>query len=342
MNDREHLAHKVDRVRRGRLLWLACVVALIVIAWQALRFFDDRLHDDESIVKSVSTTAEIKAEASLAAVVALPTPIPDAALGTAVPTIRLSNSYGSLFTAADLLAALHDSKRTADIHREEFSVFAPVELCLSLAVFRNTGLAPLVESRRDQLPAIQAKIGARAEQHLARIAERCRGYQSEAQTLREDFARQLLHRNAPLSRVLAQMQAARGDNGKARAREYLSEVLEHETSPITIFFLRSRLAMNAETWVNALLPAPLNNDALEISVIAIEIATCRLGNPCGVATIARDMVCTRFGECDMPDVESSYRTLHDWYGLSFTQTLSIAEKFRTAISTRDVKLLIPN
>ncbi len=237
--------------------------------------------------------------------------------------------------AAKDLAWVHSMKdlllrapNASDDASRSYAVFMPSILCSAIVGSQTSGRMSLKSNLRSiQIPA--------NERGLERIKLRCSDYVG-VDRIRSTVIADLKVKNAPLSAFFATKdkfpEEARANLGRA--------LLDHDATALQPLAL---------TWgfdnagrVTESLPESLKPYGEGIATAAFDIALCRAGAACAADSIALDMVCAKFGECDVTDVESAYRRLHVAAGIPFDETSRIADELRDAIRRRDTIKLWPD
>jgi hypothetical protein len=223
---------------------------------------------------------------------------------------------------------LQQAPRAENVATRSFAVYMPASLCTSLSTTRINGHSTLEAD-------IPGKPIPYNERGLERVASRCNEFKA-ADKLRGPVIAGLKAENAPLAAFFSSRNGA-----PEVARTQLARVLaDHDPTAL------QPLAMvwpfeNTERIANTL-PAELKPYAQGITTAAFDIALCRAGAYCGADSIALDMVCAKFAECDATNVEDAYRRLHGAAGISFAETNRIADDIHNAIQRRDVTALWPD
>jgi hypothetical protein len=243
------------------------------------------------------------------------------------PTIPVTKSLSWM---QNMMELLQQAPRADNVATRSFAVYMPSALCTSLLNARNIGISSLEAD-------IPAKRIPPDQQGLDRVAKRCSEYSGlGVDKLRGPVLTELKTENAPLTAFFA---ASNGAPEKARAQ--LARVLEDQDATALQPLGMVWPLLNTER-LAATLPDDLKPYAQGISTAAFDIALCRAGAYCGTDSIALDMVCAKFGECNATDVENAYRRLHSTTGISFAETSRMADWIRNAIQRRDIDALWPN
>ncbi len=236
----------------------------------------------------------------------------------------------SLSWMQNMMELLQQAPRADNASTRSFAVYMPSALCTTLLNARNLGISSLeADIPVKRIPA--------DEQGLSRVAKRCSEYSGlGVDKLRGPVLAELKTENAPLTAFFA---ASNGAPEKARAQ--LARVLEDNDATALQPLGMVWPLLNTER-LAANLPDDLKPYAQGISTAAFDIALCRAGAYCETNSIALDMICAKFGECNSTDVESAYRRLHSTAGISFIETSRMADWIRNAIQRRDIDELWPN
>ncbi len=241
----------------------------------------------------------------------------------------------------DLSKLLNDVRRTDSLFTQEYAVFAPSELCLSIRVVPKAGLVALIDSKAALLPIVEKQLLPTTTEPRKQIHARCAPYSRDGH-LRDALAKELIGRG-PVMRIQG-LPWADGD-GKVSdtniqvAKSALETVLTDTNAPTLLQLTRTSVARWSQRWVVASLPLEYREDAFLLSVIAIEIAACRSGAPCDRGSITRDALCAKYGECTESDVESSYRRLHSLYQVPFAMTENLVARYDQMLATRDAAVI---
>lgn len=319
---------RVGNIKRA--LFICALLAVIAVIWKAGKYGND----PSTKLNSLQANSIPASDAPAGDLTQKSKPGEPSDLGNmratpekAPPTIPVTKSLSWM---QNMMELLQQAPRADNVATRSFAVYMPSALCMSLMSARNLGTSSLEAD-------IPAKRIPPNERGLERIAKRCSEYSGlGVDKLRGPVLAGLKSENAPLTAFVDASSAT-----PEKARIHLARVLENQDATalqplgmIWPLFNTDRLA--------ATLSDDLKPYAQGISTAAFDIALCRAGAYCGTDSIALDMVCAKFGECDATDVESAYRRLHSSAGISFTQTSRMADWIRDAIQRRDTNELWPN
>jgi hypothetical protein len=249
---------------------------------------------------------------------------------TQAQSIMIVPATKSLAWMESMAELLQQAPRADNTSTRSFAVYMPAALCSSLSTALIVGHSSF-EADIPARPVPPNKNG------LERIASRCSEYKGlGVDKLRSPVLAELKAKNAPLAAFFA------ASNGPPElARIQLERVLaDHDATalqPLAMVWPMENADRLAST-----LPDQLKPFAQGIATAAFDIALCREGAYCGADSIARDMICAKFAECDATDVEGAYRRLHVNAGISFAETSKIADEVRNAIQRRDAAALWPD
>lgn len=252
---------------------------------------------------------------------------PTAANGKSLSFVPATNS---LAWTQNMMELLQQAPRADNFPTRSFAVYMPSVLCLSLSTARNIGPSSLSED-------IPAKRMLHNDQGLERITQRCAEYKGLGiDKLRSAVIADLRKEKAPLTAFFD-------------AKDKLSELARVQLAQALKDYDATALQPLAMIWpfenterIAATLPDELKPYAQGITTAAFDIALCRAGAYCGADSIALDMVCAKFAECDASSVEDAYRRLHSNSGISFVETSRLADGIRDAIQRRDAAALWPD
>lgn len=257
--------------------------------------------------------------------------------------LATSNTSSNLAVVAnmareqDLSKLLNDVRRTDNLFTQEYAVFAPSELCLTIRVVPQAGLLALIDSKAALLPIVEKQLLPTTLEPRKQIQARCAPYSRDGH-LRDALAKELIGRG-PVSRIQGLPWA--DDDGNVSdtniqvAKLALETVLTDINAPTLLQLTKTSVARWSQQWIVTSLPPEYRADAFLLSVIAIEIAACRGGAPCDGGSIARDALCAKYGECTELDVESSYRRLHSLYQVPFTMTENLVTRYQQALAAKN-------
>lgn len=236
----------------------------------------------------------------------------------------------SLAWMQNMMELLQQAPRADNIATRSFAVYMPSALCTSLLTARNVGPSSLAED-------VPAKRIPHNDRGLERITQRCGEYKGfGVDKLRGSVITDLKTEKAPLT-AFFDTKGASPEAARVQLARALTDYDATALQPLAMvwpFENTERIAVA--------LPDELKPYAQGITTAAFDIALCRAGAYCGADSIALDMVCAKFAECDAPNVEDAYRRLHSATGISFNETSRIAEDIRNAIQRRDATALWPD
>jgi hypothetical protein len=236
----------------------------------------------------------------------------------------------SLAWMQNMMELLQQAPRADNFPTRSFAVYMPSALCMSLSNARNLGPSSLQED----LPTKRIQHN---ERGLDRITQRCNEYNSRSlDNLRSTVIASLKAEKAPLTAFFDEKNKS-SETARAQLTQALNDYDATALQPLAIIWPFQNTERIATT-----LPDELKPYAQGITTAAFDIALCRAGAYCGADSIALDMVCAKFAECDATNVEDAYRRLHSAVGISFNETSRIAEDIRNAIQRRDAAALWPD
>jgi hypothetical protein len=247
--------------------------------------------------------------------------------GTSLSTVPASKSLAWM---QNMMELLQQAPRADNFPTRSFAVYMPSILCTSLLTARGLGPSSLQED-------IPAKRILHNERGLERITQRCAEYKGlGVDKLRGPVIASLKAEKAPLTAFFDAKDKS-SDAARAQLTQALTDYDATALQPLAIIWP----FQNTER-IAATLPEELKPYAQGITAAAFDVALCRAGAYCGADSIALDMVCAKFAECDATNVEDAYRRLHNAAGISFAETSRIADGIRDAIQRRDAAALWPD
>jgi hypothetical protein len=236
----------------------------------------------------------------------------------------------SLAWMQNMMELLQQAPRADNVATRSFAVYMPSALCTSLSTARNVGPSSLAED-------VPAKRIPHNDRGLERITQRCSEYKGfGVDKLRGSVITDLKTEKAPLTAFFD----AKGGSPEAARAQLTRALTDYDATalqPLAMVWPFENTERIATT-----LPDELKPYAQGITTAAFDVALCRAGAYCGADSIALDMVCAKFAECDATDVEDAYRRLHGAAGISFSETSRIADGIRNAIQRRDAAALWPD
>jgi hypothetical protein len=231
------------------------------------------------------------------------------------------------------MALMRREAATAEsVASRSYAVYMPSQFCTTWATALGNGAGTLeAEFPKERI--------SHNENVLKRIAPRCKAYYAlgvESDLIRARAISALNAENAPMPAFFS---AIKGDPDQARAQ--LARILT-EYDPTALQPLAMVWSLMNTDRLATTLPDELKPYAQGIATAAFDIALCRGGAYCGAGSVALDMVCMKFAECEAPDVEEAYRRLHSASGISFDETRRIAESIQGAVKRKDASALWPD
>jgi hypothetical protein len=325
MSDTNFRGYKFRAMMLAFLMLIAGIIVWMVGGFSKslpTKSDDTKIHSSSSSgVQSSSVTSEVKADKALRR--------EDASILIEKPvsTTRAPKDLSWMHSMVEMLQQAPQSNNAAS---RSFAVYMPSVLCLSLSTARNVGHISL----KSDVPSKSIPYN---ERGLERIARRCSEYSGTGiDKLRVTVIAGLKAENAPLTAFFSSM------NGPPEAaRTQLARVLaDHDATALQSLGI-SWPFLNAER-LTVTLPDELKPYAQGITNAAFDIALCRAGASCEADSVALDLVCAKFGECDVTDVENAYRRLHSAAGIPFDETSRMADWILDAIRRRDAGALWPD
>lgn len=229
----------------------------------------------------------------------------------------------------NMMHLLQEASTAENAASRSYALYVPVYFCMTTAIGHSNGAYTF------GVGDLPVKRISHNENALQRIAQRCKAFNG-SDNFRGSVLLALKAENAPMPAFLS----AR-DNNPEQARAQLTRMLtDYDATAL------QPLAMvwpmrNADRLATTL-PDELKPYAQGITTAAFDIALCRAGAYCGAGSVALDMVCAQFAECDAADVEMAYRRLHSANGISFDATSRMADSIQDAIKRKDAKALWPD
>lgn len=229
----------------------------------------------------------------------------------------------------NMMQLLQEAPTAENAATRSYALYMPVFFCMTWAVGQSNGAYTFGGG---ELPA---KRISHNESALQRIAQRCKAFNG-LDKLRGSVMLALKAENAPMPAFLS----AR-DNNPEQARAQLTRMLtDYDATALQPLVMVWPL-MNTDRLATTL-PDELKPYAQGIVTAAFDIALCRAGAYCGAGSVALDMVCMKFAECDASDVEMAYRRLHSANGISFDETSRMADSIQDAIKRKNANALWPD
>lgn len=228
----------------------------------------------------------------------------------------------------DMLQMLQEAPTAENAASRSYALYMPSWFCATAATAQINGAFTF----KADLPTTRISHNEKA---LQRIAQRCKAF-SGLDNLRGSVMLALKAENAPMPAFLS----ARNNNPE-QARVQLARMLtDYDATALQPLVMVWPL-MNTDR-LETTLPDELKPYAQGIVAAAFDIALCRAGAYCGAGSVALDMVCMKFAECDAADVEMAYRRLHSANGISFDETSRMADSIQEAINRKDANALWPD
>ena len=228
----------------------------------------------------------------------------------------------------DMLQMLQAAPTAENVASRSYAVYMSSWFCTTWSTAYGNGASTLEAD-------VPAKRISHNENALQRIAKRCKAFYG-VDNLRASVMLALKAENAPMPAFLS----AR-DNNPEQARAQLTRMLtDYDATALQPLVMVWPL-MNTDRLATTL-PDELKPYAQGIVTAAFDIALCRAGAYCGAGSVALDMVCMKFAECDAADVEMAYRRLHSANGISFDETSRMADSIKDAIKRKDANALWPD
>lgn len=242
-------------------------------------------------------------------------------------SMRASNRLSWMQDMAQMVQGASTSENVAS---RSYAVYTPAQFCTAVRMAHSYGAGNL----EADMP--KGRIF-HDESAVKRIAQRCNTYYALGiDNLRTRALLALKAENAPMPAFFS---AIKGDPNQARAQ--LARVLT-DYDPTALQPLAMVWPLMNTDRLATTLPDELKPYAQGIATAAFDIALCRGGAYCGAGSVALDMVCMKFAECEAPDVEEAYRRLHSASGISFDETRRIAESIQDAVKRKDANALWPD
>lgn len=315
----------------ARILIVVALTSATAIGWFLFRS-DSSAPDvyTKQVVTSQqsSKTSENILSKSASEQVTLPT-----ARSQPATTISQDVSGKELSLMPDARELMRQARRTQNLAVQAFAVYMPTVLCTSLSEARNMGAATL----KSNVPSKQI---AHDSQALTRIAQRC-GMNTD-ESLRGALLAELKSADAPMAATFAAYKVEAGDQKKIElTRVQLGRVLADINDPTVLQPLNLVWANRNVEHFSLMLSTENKTYAPQIIASAFEIALCRAGAACGEGSVALDLVCTKFAECNHSDVETAYRRMYKTSEISFADADSIATTILNAIRRKDTNTLWP-
>ena len=243
-------------------------------------------------------------------------------------------------------------RKTDDATLQEYAIRSTALVCkgYKASVLIRKQFAAFGSSKLERTQRVLKQLMEESVTGTVLLRERCADYEGS-----DDLQRQLgeeAERNQlPLAKTSTSIgELSRGqipaDIALGQARANLAQVLTGSQPAAKIFSLATSLGSiepgRQGKFAQYFPSSPIEDWSLGPVFAAYQIAACRTNSlGCGTGTMERDMVCARYGECQALDVESSYRRLFELYGIPFTDTDRLANKFQQAITSGDAATLLP-
>jgi hypothetical protein len=240
-------------------------------------------------------------------------------------------------------------RRTNDVALQEYAIRSVAFTCKMLQWTTGRGKPhnAFGVANPNRTEQVLKRLMDESRTAAAPLRERCSDYES-VDSLRSELVEESERAQLPLAKTgnsIGDLSRPQGYTEAAvgEARGNIEKLLAGSHPAAMVFSLSSSLSSAGRVRLALHFTATDANDwPLGPAQAAYHLAACRTKPlDCGSGTLERDTVCAKYGECQAPDVESSYRRLFDLYGIPFGDTDRLATKFQQAIANKDAATLLP-